>query len=142
MYYLNEGSLAIPDGWYDQTLNVISVAPPNTEGLTFTIARDPIPWGMEFGEYVAGQIEKSRQVLKNFDMVAKRDLPIGGLPACEIECRWESNYGPVHQVIATLALPRNALIVSASMKNTMTDAQLTQVRAIIASFKPRPDHGG
>ncbi|MDO5606787.1 MAG: DcrB-related protein [Paracoccus sp. (in: a-proteobacteria)] len=146
MYFLNEGSIDLPDDWYDQSINVISVAPPGTPGLTFTIARDLIPWGMEFTDYIANQLDKSHQALTNFDMLGKRalrvaaDTPTGDTPAVEVECLWDSQFGPVHQIIQTTQNKQMALIVTASMKGRMNDTQLAQVRRVLATLSlKRPE---
>ena len=70
MYRINEGTLDIPPDWQDRSINVIGSNSLGS-GVTMTITRDDIPWGMAFIEYVDDQIRQAAEALKNFEKSAE-----------------------------------------------------------------------
>ncbi|MCM3755769.1 DcrB-related protein, partial [Bacillus licheniformis] len=58
MYQMQEGTLALPVEWQDKTMNVFVSAATGTEGVSFVITRERLPWGMKFAEYVSSEIRK------------------------------------------------------------------------------------
>lgn len=134
MYQLNEGSIDLPSTWKDQSVNIISSEGGANPSLSFTITREDIPWGMEFSEYVASEIEKASDALTDFEIQAQTSITVSGVEAVEIECTWKSNKGPMHQIITTVNGPR-ALILTASQPGKMSDTQKNEVRRIAATLK-------
>ena len=94
MYRINEGSIDLPRDWQDRTINVVSSNPAGP-GVSLTITRDDMPWGMAFVEYVEDQAKQAAQALKDFRIDARRELAISGAPAIEIECRWTAKQGAI-----------------------------------------------
>ena len=135
MYRINEGSIDLPAGWKDQTINIVaSSGNGSIPGLTFTITREEVPWGMKFSEYVAGEIDKARQALSEFTVHTRSDLTIGGRAAVEIEVTWKAKQSPMHQIITTVDAPAHAMVLTASMPGRMSDTQKAEVRRILATL--------
>ncbi|MCA3863725.1 MAG: DcrB-related protein, partial [Burkholderia sp.] len=44
MYQMQEGTLALPVEWQDKTMNVFVSAATGTEGVSFVITRERLPW--------------------------------------------------------------------------------------------------
>jgi hypothetical protein len=135
MYRLNEGSIDLPKDWKDQSINIVSSTGGSGFGLSFTISRDDIPWGMNFAEYVKDEIGKAKEALNDFTIVGQQDLEIHGAPAVEIECTWKAKQAPMHQIITTVQNESRALVLTASMPGKMSDSQKTEVRRITATLK-------
>ena len=139
MFIFNEGTIDLPPDWKDQTINIVSSASAMQPGLTVSITRDTLPWGMGFTEYVDDQIGQVADGLNEFKLLGKRNLVISRAAACEIECSWQSKQGAMHQVITTVQLEDNkAIIVTASLPGKMTDSQLTEVRRIVSTLSLQP----
>ena len=135
MYKMNEGSIDLPDSWKDQTINiVVSGGTGSVPGLNFTVTRDDVPWGMEFDEYVTGEIEKAGNALTDFTVISQSGLHISGRAAVELECTWNAKQGPMHQIITTVDAPHHAMVLTASMPGKMSDTQRAEVRRIVATL--------
>ena len=134
MYRFNEGVIDLPNDWQDRSINVIgsNVTGP---GITMTITRDDIPWGMGFGEYVDDQARQAAQALKNFNIVERRELSVNGRAAIEVECRWVANQGPIHQIITTVQNGQKALVMTASVGGSMSESQMTEMRRISSTLR-------
>lgn len=142
MYHFNEGSLDLPESWNDQTINIVSSAGPMEVGLTITMTRDQIPWGMEFDEYVEDQISQVTEALTDFTLLGRRPVVAGRNPAVEIECRWKAKTGFMHQIITTVQVSESrALVLTASHPGEMTANQKTEVRRIVSTLNLQQRRG-
>ncbi|SEW42165.1 hypothetical protein SAMN04488515_2930 [Cognatiyoonia koreensis] len=140
MYTINEGTIDLPDEWKDQSINVVS-ANGGGAGMTFTITRDQIPWGMDFFEYVEGELKQAGEALTKFTVLTKKSLTICGVDAVEIECTWKAKQGDMNQIITTVNAPTGAMVLTASQQGPLSDKQKAEVRRITSSlnFKPQED---
>ena len=134
MYYINEGRIDLPAEWKDQSVNIISSTGSAEPGLTFSITRDDVPWGMEFSEYVSGEVDKAKEALTEFTVLDQKALHISGRDAVEVECTWKAKQGPMHQIITTVHGPAHAMVLTASMPGKLSDSQKTEIRRIIGSL--------
>ena len=136
MYKINEGSIAFPESWKDQTINIVaSSGAGSVPGLNFSITRDDIPWGMNFEEYAKGEITKAGDALTDFTVIGQKGLHISHRDAVELECTWNAKQGPMHQIITIVDAPSHALVLTASMPGKMSDGQMAEVRKITASLQ-------
>lgn len=133
MYRINEGSIDLPNDWQDRSINVIgsNISGP---GITMTITRDDIPWGMAFIEYVDDQARQAAQALKDFKVVERRKLTVNGHDAVEVECRWVAKQGPIHQIITTVQNGQRALVLTASVGGKMSESQMAEMRRITSTL--------
>lgn len=135
MYRINEGSIDLPRDWQDRTINVVSSNPAGP-GVSLTITRDDMPWGMAFPEYVEDQAKQAAQALKDFRIDARRELSVNGAPAIEIECRWTAKQGAIHQLITTVgAAGGKVLVLTASVGGEMSAAQQAEMRRIVSTLR-------
>lgn len=135
MYRINEGSIDLPRDWQDRTINVVSSNPAGP-GVSLTITRDDMPWGMAFVEYVEDQAKQAAQALKDFRIDARRELAISGAPAIEIECHWVAKQGAIHQLITTVsAAGGKVLVLTASVGGEMSAAQQAEMRRIVLTLR-------
>lgn len=133
MYRINEGTIDLPQGWQDRTINVVSSSLTGP-GATLTITRDDMPWGMGFGEYIDDQGKQAAQALKDFTVLGRRDLIVDKLPAIEIECRWVAAQGRVHQLITTVQDGQKVLVLTASIGGEMSENQKAEMRRVISTL--------
>lgn len=134
MYRINEGSIDLPREWQDRTINVVA-SNPSGVGVSMTITRDDLPWGMGFAEYVDDQAKQAGTALKDFRVIERREITVGGAPAVEIECRWVAKQGAIHQLITTVQHGRKVLVLTASAGGEMSRDQQTEMRRIVASLQ-------
>lgn len=138
MYHIQEGSIDLPKEWKDQSINVLSASRVGEPGLSLTMTRDDIPWGMSFAEYLDDQLKQAQGALKDFTVVQQDEVTIGGLPARQVECRWVSKQGPMHQLITSVQTGARVLVITATMPGEITPQQRNEVQRVVASFRPRP----
>ncbi|MDR5667826.1 DcrB-related protein, partial [Burkholderia cenocepacia] len=81
MYQMQEGTLALPVEWQDKTMNVFVSAATGTEGVSFVITRERLPWGMKFAEYVSSEIRKVAKQVPDYAEVANEDATVSGRAA-------------------------------------------------------------
>lgn len=135
MFHFDEGSMAIPDGWKDQTINIISSTGTSEAGLTFTITREEMPWGMQFDEYVDAELGKAAKALNEFTIIEKVPVQISGNPAHQVECTWMAKQGLMHQIITTISQRNKAIVVTASSPAKMSETQKKQLIATVNTFR-------
>jgi hypothetical protein len=134
MYQLNEGSIELPAEWKDQSINIISSAGGAAPGLSFTVTRDDIPWGMQFSEYVADEIAKAKEALNDFTILSQDEIRVSDAPAVQIECTWNAKQGQMHQIITTVHAAPRAMVLTASMPGKMSASQKETVRKIVSTL--------
>ena len=135
MYRINEGSIDLPKDWQDRTINVLASNAAGS-GVSLTITRDDMPWGMDFGEYVEDQSKQAATALKNFEVLDRRELTVNKAAAIELECRWTSRQGRVHQLITTVqGAKRQVMVLTASANDIMSDGQKKELRRIVSTLK-------
>lgn len=138
MFLMNECSIEVPQGWNDQSINVISSNSAMAPGLTLTVTRDGLPFGMSFHEYLEEQVGQVSKAMIDFKTLGRQSVLLDGIEAAEIECTWMSKQGPMHQIIYMMPTPAGrAMVVTASMPGKMSVGQANEVRRIVQTLKFR-----
>lgn len=139
MFVFNEGSIDLPESWQDQTVNLVSSGGPMEPGLTISITRDTIPWGMGFAEYVDDQISQIEGTLADFRLLGRKPVAIGRAAGFELECTWKAKQGRIHQIITIVQSADNrAMVLTASQPGTMSPSQQAEVRRIVSTLNLQP----
>lgn len=134
MYRVNEGTFDLPATWLDRSVNILA-SDMTAFGISLTITRDNIPWGVSFAEYMNDQAEKAASGLTDFELIGRQDLFVDGMSAHEIEATWSRKGTPVHLLSTTLHLGPKAMIISSSVDNYMSEGQKAEMRRIIGTFR-------
>lgn len=139
MFEINEGSIDLPKAWKDESINVLTTAQGNGTGLSFTISRDTLPWGMSFASFAGKELDAIAGNLKGFEQLEREPMQVDGQEALRCEFRWQSAQGPIHQCMVITAREQRALIFTASMPGLISAEQKAQVLGLIDTFKFRED---
>lgn len=100
MQHIGEGRLDLPPEWHDQSVNIFTAQAPGVKGLSITINRDRLPFGMNLADYVQSQSDKLARQLNGYQLINSKTLELNGSPAHELEFVWKTDdAGPVHQVL-------------------------------------------
>ena len=99
-YRIAEGSLALAGEWQDQSINVLLPQDARVQGVNLVVARDRLPLGMTFRDYVIQQRQNFAAQLAGFEQIADTAGEVGGREAHFLEMAWKSDGKPVHQVMA------------------------------------------
>ncbi|WP_338640385.1 DcrB-related protein [Burkholderia pyrrocinia] len=137
MYQMQEGTLALPVEWQDKTMNVFVSAATGTEGVSFVITRERLPWGMKFSEYVASEIRKVAKQVPDYAEVANEDATVSGRAAHVHEFTWTNNQAPIHQRLTMLEYGQVVLMLTFTAPGTLSDTQREQIQAVIQSLQLR-----
>lgn len=109
-YRIAEGSLAAPMPWQDQSINVLLPRDAKVMGTSLVIARDRLPLGMTFQDYVIQQRQNFAAQLAGFEAIADTPGRIDGREAHFIELAWKTDGKPIHQVMAMVLHSDNAIL--------------------------------
>ncbi|MFK3798502.1 DcrB-related protein [Pseudomonas sp. NPDC088444] len=89
-YRIQEADLDIPQGWYDQTLNIFKLpAEGDAQEASFVISRDAIGTHGTFVDYVTNQLASAEQQLPGFKLLQSWDFELHGFPAALADYLWE-----------------------------------------------------
>ncbi|CAE6734696.1 MULTISPECIES: DUF1795 domain-containing protein [Paraburkholderia] len=134
MYQIQEGSLSLPADWHDKTMNVFVSAATGTEGVSFVVTRESLPWGMKFHEYTANEIQKLSKQVAGYELVAGAESEVSGRAAYTHEFRWLNNGKPIQQLLTMVEYGKRVLMLTFTAPGTISETQKTQVHAMIQSF--------
>lgn len=137
MYQMQEGTLALPDAWQDKTMNVFVSQATGTEGVSFVITRERLPWGMKFQEYVVGEIRKVARKVPEYVAVSTEANAVSGRPAQVHEFTWTNNGAAIHQQLTMVEYGEVVLMLTFTAPGALSESQREQVRAVIQSLQLR-----
>jgi len=109
-YRIDEGSLAAPTVWQDQSINVLMPKDARVQGMSLVIARDRLALGLTFQDYVIQQRQSFAAQLAGFELIADTGGQIDGHEAHFLEMTWRSDGKPIHQVVAMVLHRDNAIL--------------------------------
>ncbi len=139
MFVINEGTIQLPSTWKDESINVLTTAQGNGTGLSFTISRDTLPWGMAFDSFAKKEIAAIASSLKDYQQLALEPMQVDERDAMLSEFSWSSAQGPIHQCMVLTAREQRALIFTASMPGLISQEQKQQILGLVATFQFRTD---
>ncbi|MCW7764678.1 DcrB-related protein [Photorhabdus luminescens] len=137
-FHFNAGTVQVPHNWRDVSMLILH-SPDDHNGSSFTLARDTLPWGLDFPQFAEREITALSQQLKNYQLIAQENGRLNGGDTLTAEFTWDSPQGPLHQLMMLLNLPQQVLILTGTCNGAMTPAQREQMLAIMTSFQPRRD---
>ena len=89
-YQLYEGSILIPDGWKDQTMNAFML--PETSGkgakASIVISRDYETESDTVEHYADLQLVEAAKKLPKYKLVRRSEIQVSGHPAIQIDYAW------------------------------------------------------
>ncbi|MES2055962.1 MAG: DUF1795 domain-containing protein [Pseudomonadota bacterium] len=139
MYRIAEGSLTLASEWRDQSINVLLPKDAGTQGTNLVIARDSLPLGMTFQDYVIQQRQNFSAQLAGCEMIADTAGRIDEREAHFLELRWRSDGKPIHQVMAMVLHEASAVLnFTGSIPGEADDETRNLLIAAIKSFTFAP----
>jgi hypothetical protein len=92
-YWINEGSLLLPDHWRDTTINVFSMPSSKNSreaSATFLITRDDETKVDSLNHYADLQLVEAARKLSKYKLIQRRETRINHRPAIEIDFSWRT----------------------------------------------------
>lgn len=134
MYQMQEGSLSLPTDWHDKSMNVFVSVATGTEGVSFVVTRESLPWGMKFHEYTANEVQKLAKQVASYEPIAGADTEVSGRAAYTHEFRWLNNGKPIQQLLTMVEYGKRVLMLTFTAPGTISETQKAQVQEIIQSL--------
>jgi hypothetical protein len=134
MYQMQEGSLSLPTDWHDKSMNVFVSVATGTEGVSFVVTRESLPWGMKFHEYTANEVQKLAKQVASYELIAGADTEVSGRAAYTHEFRWLNNGKPIQQLLTMVEHGKRVLMLTFTAPGTISETQKAQVQEIIQSL--------
>ena len=112
VYRVAEGSLVLASElqWQDQSINVLLPQDAGVQGANLVIARDRLPAGVTFHDYVIQQRQAFASQLAGFELIANTAIAIDDREAHFLELGWKSDGKPIHQVMAMVLCDSSAVL--------------------------------
>ncbi|MGH8781197.1 DcrB-related protein [Paraburkholderia sp.] len=135
MYQIQEGTLALPVEWQDKTMNVFVSSATGTEGVSFVITRERMPWGMKFEEYIASEIRKVAKQVPDYAEVLNEKATVSGRAAQVHEYTWINNHAPIQQRLTMVEYGQVVLMLTFTTPGAISDSQRQLMQEMISSLK-------
>ncbi|TWI50970.1 hypothetical protein IQ22_03670 [Pseudomonas duriflava] len=139
-YQINEGSLTLPAGFQDRTINVF--VPGDTAPFPFslTVSRDTKPADEALSEYVERQVELIAAKLAKYKRLNSKSAMLSAsapLQGLQIDAQYKANGKDVYQrQAAFLIAPERVLVFTASGQTPFTTEQDALWNDFLSSFSP------
>jgi hypothetical protein len=139
LYHINEGHLRIPNGWEDETTNVLGWPPKNDESNPFslTINRDEPEIGEDLNTYVARQLQALEAELIGYQLLRRAPSEIDGLPAEEVEFTWVSDGDKMAQRQVYVLHRDKVLVFTATVMEEFAADGVQLWETILSNFRFR-----
>ncbi|KHN49619.1 DUF1795 domain-containing protein [Pectobacterium fontis] len=131
MYQMNEGTLAIPAQWRDESLHVF-VLPDETTNLV--VNRTPTEPGQTPETVYEKTLEQFSTHLTGYKEIQAWELTLAGMPAPALEYTWQSPEGTMHQVVVMQVRGNLLLTFTITAADVLSDARKTELLAVIETF--------
>lgn len=140
-YELQEGSIALPQGFQDRTVNMFVLGASIPAPLSITVSRDTLLPSEALKAYVDRQVKMLASKLRGYTLLGRKDValsslaPIDGL---QIDAYYMNEGRPFYQRQAAFLIePGRALIFSTTAQADFSSEQNQNWVDLLASFQPR-----
>jgi hypothetical protein len=144
LYFINEGSVVLPDSFLDRTTNIFIRHEPGQPQLNFNIARDTVKEKETIQDYVSRQIGLLKQNMAGYKLQNRTEATLGkgdeAVTGEQIEATYKSGGQTIYQrQAAFLISPGWALIFSASSAKVFDEYLHALWKDWLVSFQRRVD---
>lgn len=132
---MHEGSFSLPSEWQDKTMNVFLSAATGTEGVSFVVTREPLPWGMKFHEFTKNEIDKLARKVPNYVPLATEEVTVSSRVAETHEFKWANNGASIHQQMTMVEYGPIVLMLTFTAPGAISESQRSQLRSLLDSMQ-------
>ncbi|MEN2471582.1 DcrB-related protein [Burkholderia sp. GS2Y] len=139
-YLIQEGSFDVPSLTDDRTVNVLTLAHPQTSGTyQIVVSRDQLVGGEDLERCMQRQIGLMTRHVTGFKEIARRQVEIGAqqVPALELESTFRQSGSTFHQIQAmTVVDAPRLLVITLSSQTPLSDEHRTAWKQLLDSYHP------
>lgn len=140
-YALQEGSITLPEGFQDRTVNMFVMGSTLPAPLSITVSRDTLLPSEALTAYVDRQLKMLSSKLRGYTLLSRKAValstatPIEGI---QIDAYYMTDGRPFYQRQAAFSLEAERTMVFSTTAQTDFSAEQTQGWVdMLASFQPR-----
>jgi hypothetical protein len=97
VYVGTDLKLDYPNGWLDRSMIAFAAPQPGKIAPNILILRDLATLGPLPENYAERQIEQAKKLMEGFVLIGRRQAPICGIAAVELDFTWISNRNHIRQ---------------------------------------------
>lgn len=135
IYQMQEGYLTLEGEWQDQSMNVLVPEDMATKGVNLVVARDTMPMGVAFADYINQQKQVFVEELPGYTLLADTQGEIDGHVAHFFEHTWENEGKPVHQVMAVMFQENHVLNLTGTIPGGIDHDTAEKLLFIMNGFR-------
>lgn len=133
LYQMNEGTLAIPGNWRDESMHVFVL--PDDSGINLVVSRTPVPAGMDNTAYYEQTLEQFRTHLPGYQEHQRSEITLSQAPARRLDYQWTSPEGDMYQTVVLQIRGPRLLTFNLTSPAPFADGQREALLAVIDSFQ-------
>ncbi|UBM26728.1 DUF1795 domain-containing protein [Pseudomonas sp. p1(2021b)] len=142
-YQLQEGSITLPEGFQDRTVNMFILGSNIPAPLNITISRDNVLPAEDLDAYIDRQVKLIASKLRGYTVLARKPAQLSSsqpLMGVQIEGYYLNDGRPVYQRQAAFEVaPGRILVFSTTSQADFNGKQNESWLALLNSFQPRQD---
>ena len=122
IYQIQEGSVVLTGEWEDRSVNVLIPRACGGKGGNLVIARDSLPGGSSFAEYLLQQQKNLTKQLPDFQVHLDAPAMSGWRPVHNFEFTWTNQGKPMRQLMTVIGSGDSVLSLTATIPQGCKDA--------------------
>lgn len=140
-YQLQEGSIILPEGFQDRTVNMFVLGTTIPAPLNVTVSRDNMLPAEDLNTYIDRQIKLIASKLRGYTSLGKKPATLSAqqpLAGIQIDGYYMDGGRPYYQRQAGFEIqPGRILVFSTTSQTDFSAAQTESWLQLLASFQPR-----
>lgn len=135
-YTIDEGSISLPSGWFDRSLNVLGPE-PNSEEFKVLVSRMDQN-GRSLDDFVAGQVKDFSQRMPWFALEEKNERTVVGMRAIEVKSTFRDGKAEMFQHQVTIAVNGKFLTLTAASLVRVKEPCSRELERLLSTVRLRP----
>ncbi|WP_258911204.1 DUF1795 domain-containing protein [Pseudomonas putida] len=140
-YQLQEGSITLPEGFQDRTVNMFILGNSIPAPLNITVSRDNLLSGEDLGAYIERQIKLIASKLRGYTILGKKTAQLSSSQpqaGIQVDGYYLKDGRPIYQRQAAFEIaPGRILVFSTTSQADFSGKQNDSWLELLGSFEPR-----
>lgn len=143
-YELHEGSIKLPEGFQDRTVNMFVMGSTLPAPLSITVSRDTLLPSEHLKTYVDRQVKMLSSKLRGYTLLNRKAVSlstVAPLEGIQIDAYYMTEGRPHYQRQAAFLIePERVIVFSTTSQTDFSDEQTQGWDHMLTSFQPRVPH--
>ncbi|EPJ8758877.1 DcrB-related protein [Pseudomonas putida] len=140
-YQLQEGSITLPEGFQDRTVNMFILGNSIPAPLNITVSRDNLLSGEDLGAYIERQVKLIASKLRGYTILGKKPAQLSSSQpqaGIQVDGYYLKDGRPIYQRQAAFEIaPGRILVFSTTSQADFSGKQNDSWLELLGSFEPR-----